>query len=173
MEELAMSTTAISRATGGSAAPAVRAGLAGLVAGLPLAMWLMIVGIFASTFWAPPQGIAQAIGIGHPGHDFQAVPFILGLMGHMMNSIILGLVFLGVVVVLNLRGLASVIVGTIYGIVAYEIISVVVLRGLLSGTSSSFLSADPEWSFIIGHLMFGALLGVLFAYGPLRRQEVR
>jgi hypothetical protein len=66
-----------------------------------------------------------------------------------------------------------VIVGTIYGIVAYEIISVVVLRGLLSGTSSSFLSADPEWSFIIGHLMFGALLGVLFAYGPLRRQEVR
>jgi uncharacterized membrane protein YagU involved in acid resistance len=166
-----MSTTAISRATGGSAAPAIRAGVAGLIAGLPLAMWLMIVGIFASNLWAPPQGIAQAVGIGHAGHDFQVVPFILGMMGHMTNSIILGLVFLGVAVVLNLRGLASVIVGTIYGIVAYEIISQVVLRGLLSGTSGSFLSADPEWSRIIGHLMFGAVLGLLFAYGPLRRQE--
>jgi hypothetical protein len=173
MEEIAMSTTAISRATGGSAAPAVRAGLAGVVAALPLAMWLMVVGIFASNLWAPPQGIAQAVGIGHPGHDFQLVPFILGLMGHVMNSIILGLVFLGVAVVLKLRGLASVIVGMIYGLVAYEIINWVALRGLLSSTSGSFLSADPEWSRIIGHLMFGALLGVLFAYGPLRREEVR
>ncbi len=168
-----MSTTAISRATGGSAAPAVRAGVAGLIAGLPLAMWLMIVGIFASNLWAPPQGIAQAVGIGHAGHDFQLVPFILGVMGHMLNSIILGLVFLAVAAVLNLRGLASVIVGMIYGIVAYETISWVVLRGLLSGTSGSFLSANPEWSRIIGHLMFGAVLGLLFAYGPLRRVEVR
>lgn len=168
-----MSTTAISRATGGSAAPAVRAGVAGLIAGLPLAMWLMIVGIFASNLWAPPQGTAQAVGIGHAGHDFQVLPFILGVMGHMTNSIILGLVFLGVAVLLNLRGLGSVIVGMIYGIVVYEIINWVVLRGLLSGTSGSFLSADPEWSRIIGHLMFGALLGLLFAYGPLRRVEVR
>lgn len=166
-----MSTTAISRATGGAATPAIRAGLAGLIAGLPLAMWLMIVGIFTSNLWAVPQGIAQTVGIGHAGHDFQLVPFILGLAGHMMNSIILGLIFLGVAVVLKLRGLASVIVGMIYGIVAYEIIYWVVLRGLLSGTSGSFLSANPQWSWIIGHLMFGAVLGLLFAYGPLRRQE--
>jgi len=134
-------------------------------------MWLMILGIFASNFWAPPQGIAQAVGIGHAGHDFQLVPFILGVMGHMMNSVILSLVFLGVTVVLNLRGLASVIVGMIYGVVVYEIIYWVLLRGLLSGTSGSFVSANPEWSRIIGHLMFGAVLGFLFAYGPLRRQE--
>jgi hypothetical protein len=48
-----------------------------------------------------------------------------------------------------------------------------VLRNLLSGTSGSFLSSNPEWSWIVGHLMFGALLGLLFAYGPLRRQESR
>jgi hypothetical protein len=40
-------------------------------------------------------------------------------------------------------------------------------------TSGSFLSADPQWAMIIGHLMFGAVLGLLFAYGPLCRQEVR
>lgn len=168
-----MSTTAIPHASRGSAETAVRAGAAGLIAGLPLDAWLMIVGIFASTLWAAPQGIAQAVGIGHSGHDFQLVPFILGVAGHMINSVILGLVFLGIAVILNLRGPAVVLAGAVYGIVAYEVIYWVLLRGLLSGTSGSFLSADPELSRIIGHLMFGAVLGVLFAYGPLRRQEVR
>jgi hypothetical protein len=168
-----MSTTAIPRATGSSVEPAVRAGVSGLIAGLPLAMWLMLVAVFASTLWAPPQGIAQAVGIGHPGHDFQLAPSILGLIGHMTNSVILGLVFLGIVAILNVRGWAVVLVGAVYGIVAYEIIYLVLLRGLLNGMSSSFLSADPQWAFIIGHLMFGAVLGLLFAYGPLRRQEVR
>jgi hypothetical protein len=168
-----MSTTAIPHATGDSVEPAVRAGAAGVIAGLPLAAWLMLVGIFASTLWALPQGIAQAVGIGHPGHDFQLVPFILGVMGHVVNSVILGLVFLGVVAIVNVRGRAVVLVGTVYGIVAYEIIYWALLSGLLSGTSSSFLSAVPQWAMIIGHLMFGAVLGLLFAYGPLRRQEVR
>jgi len=168
-----MSTTAIPHATSVSIEPAERAGVAGVIAGLPLAAWLMLVGIFASTLWAPPQGIAQAVGIGHPGHDVQLVPFILGVMGHVVNSVILGLVFLGVVAILNVRGWAIVLAGAVYGIVAYEIIYWSLLRGLLSGTSGSFLTADPQWAVIIGHLMFGAVLGLLFARGPLRRQEVR
>ena len=168
-----MSTTAIRRAAGGSAGTVVRAGAAGVIAGLPLAVWLMFVAIFTSVVWAPPQGIAQAVGIGHAGHDFQLLPFILGLMGHLTNSVILGLIFLAIAVAFNLRGLATVLVGAIYGVVAYTIIYWVLLRGLLSGTSGSFLSADPLWSVIIGHLVFGAVLGLLFAYGPLRRREVR
>jgi len=46
-------------------------GLPGLIAGLVFAMWAMVVGLFTSTLWAPPQGIAQSIGIGSPGHNFQ------------------------------------------------------------------------------------------------------
>jgi len=168
-----MSATAISRDKGGSASSAVRAGGAGLIAGLVFAMWAMIVGIFATNLWAAPQGIAQALGIGHQGHDFQIVPFIVGLAGHMMNSIIFGLIFLAIVVALQLRGIASVVVGMIYGIVVYALMYWLVLRNLLSGTSGSFLSANPEWSWILGHLMFGAVLGLLFVYGPLRRQESR
>jgi hypothetical protein len=42
------------------------------------------------------------------------------------------------------------------------------LRGVLSSTSASFLSANPEWSWIAAHLMFGVVLGALAAYGPLR-----
>ncbi len=168
-----MSATAISRDNGASASSAVRAGAAGLIAGLVFAMWAMIVGIFTSNLWAPPQGIGQALGIGHQGHDFQIVPFIVGLMGHMMNSIILGLIFLGIAVILKLRGLAAVVVGMMYGIAVYIAMYWIVLRNLLSGTSGSFLSSNPEWSWIVGHLMFGAVLGLLFAYGPLRRQESR
>jgi len=82
----------------------------------------MFVAIFTSKVWAPPQGIAQAVGIGHAGHDFQLLPFILGLMGHLINSVILGLIFLAIAVAFNLRGLATVLVGAIYGVVAYTII---------------------------------------------------
>ncbi len=168
-----MSATAISRDTSGSGSSAVRAGAAGLIAGLVFAMWAMIVGIFTSNLWAPPQGIGQALGIGHPGHDFQVVPFIVGLAGHMMNSIILGLVFLAIAVALKLHGIAAVVVGMVYGIVVYLVMYQLVLRNLLSGTSGSFLSSNPEWSWILGHLMFGLVLGLLFAYGPLQRQESR
>ena len=166
-----MSATAISRAAGGSASSAVRAGTAGLIAGLVFAMWAMIVGLFTSNLWAPPQGIGQALGLGHQGHDFQVVPFIVGLMGHMMNSIIFGLIFLAIAVALMLRGIAAVVVGMMYGIVVYAVMYWLVLRNLLSETSGSFLSANSEWSWILGHLMFGIVLGLLFAYGPLRRQE--
>jgi hypothetical protein len=168
-----MSATAISRDTGGSASSEVRAGAAGLIAGLVFAMWAMIVGIFTSNLWAAPQGIGQALGIGHQGHDFQIVPFIVGLMGHMMNSIIFGLIFLGIAVALKLRGIAAVVVGMMYGIVVYIVMYWLVLRNLLSGTSGSFLSANPEWAAVLGHLMFGAVLGLLFVYGPLRRLESR
>jgi len=166
-----MSATVISRDTGGSASTAVRAGASGLIAGLVFAMWAMIVGIFTSNLWAPPQGIGQALGLGHPGHDFQIVPFVVGLMGHMMNSIIFGLIFLAIAMALKLRGIAAVVVGMVYGIVVYAVMYWVALRNLLSGTSGSFLNANPEWSWVIAHLMFGTVLGLLFAYGPLRRPE--
>jgi uncharacterized membrane protein YagU involved in acid resistance len=168
-----MSATAISRDTSASASPAVRAGAAGLIAGLVFAMWAMIVGIFTSNLWAPPQGIGQALGIGHQGHDFQVVPLIVGLMGHMLNSVIFGLIFLAIVTALHLRGVAAVVAGMMYGIVIYAVMYWLVLRNLLSGTSGSFLTANPEWSWVVGHLMFGAVLGLLFAYGPLRLEESR
>jgi hypothetical protein len=43
-------------------------------------MWAMVVGIFTCNLWAPPQGIAQSVGIGAQGHNVQLVPFVLGLI---------------------------------------------------------------------------------------------
>jgi uncharacterized membrane protein YagU involved in acid resistance len=140
----------------------------GLAAGMAFAMWAMFVGIFASKLWAPPQGIAQSVGIGAQGWDFQIVPSLLGIMGHMMNSIIIGLVFLAIAAALRLRGVALVIAGMMYGVVVYLIMYYPVLRGILSTTSGSFLTSNPEWSWVLGHIMYGMILGLLLAFGPFR-----
>jgi len=142
--------------------------LPGLIAGLVFAMWAMVVGLFTSTLWAPPQGIAQSIGIGSPGHNFQPIPLVVGLMGHMMNSIVLGVIFIAIARALRLNGPTAVIGGMVYGVLVYAAMYWVLLRGVLSATSASFLSANPEWSWIAAHLMFGVVLGALAAYGPLR-----
>jgi uncharacterized membrane protein YagU involved in acid resistance len=142
--------------------------LPGLIAGLVFAMWAMFVGLFTSTLWAPPQGIAQSIGIGSPGHNFQVVPFVAGLIGHMMNSIVLGVIYVAIARALRLQSNAAVVGGMVYGVIVYGAMYWVLLRGVLSSTSASFLSANPEWSWVAAHLMFGLVLGALAAYGPLR-----
>jgi hypothetical protein len=140
----------------------------GLAAGMAFAMWAMFVGIFASKLWAPPQGIAQSVGIGAQGWDFQIVPSILGIMGHMMNSIIIGLVFLAIAAALRLRGVVLVVAGMMYGVLVYLVMYYPVLRAILSNTSGSFLTSNPEWSWVLGHVMYGLILGLLLAYGPFR-----
>jgi hypothetical protein len=142
--------------------------LPGLIAGLVFAMWAMVVGLFTSTIWAPPQGIAQSIGIGSPGHNFQLIPLVVGLMGHMMNSLLLGVIFIAIARAIRLNGPTAVVGGMVYGTLVYAAMYWVLLRGVLSSTSASFLSANPEWSWIAAHLMFGVVLGALAAYGPLR-----
>src|SRR5712664_1135486 len=142
--------------------------LPGLIAGLVFAMWAMVVGLFTSTLWAPPQGIAQSIGIGTAGHNFQLVPLLVGLMGHMMNSIVLGAIFIAIARAIRLQGIAAVVGGMVYGLIVYVAMYWVLLRGVLSSTSASFLSANPEWSCIAAHLMFGVVMGALAAYGRFR-----
>ncbi len=147
--------------------------LPGLIAGLVFAVWMMTVGIFTRNPWAPSQGLAQSVGIGTAGHHFQLVPFIAGLLGHLTGSVALGAAFIAINrALLCLRGPWAVIGGMIWGLVIYAGMVWLVLRGLLSSTSQSFLSATPEWSLIAGHLMFGAVLGTLIAYGPLREQNL-
>lgn len=146
--------------------------LPGLIAGLVFAMWAMVIGVFTSNLWAPPQGIAQSVGIGTQGHNFQAVPFVLGLIGHMMNSVIIGIIFMAIARAVHLRRAGAVMGGIVWGVIAYAGMYWVVLRLLLPSTSASFLSANPEWSWIAGHLMFGVVLGALVAYGPLRDRHL-
>jgi hypothetical protein len=144
----------------------------GLVAGLMFAMVAMVVGIFTSALWAPPQGIAQAIGIGPNGHDFHVVPFVLGLMGHMMNSVIIGAIFVALVRAAKPGQAVAAMAGVVYGLVVYVLMYWVLLRHVFSLWAAdgvqSFLSSNPELFWIVGHLVFGMVLGGLVAYGPWR-----
>ena len=170
VKKMATGTHQLARATGRGW---VKGGVGGLIAGLVFAMWAMIVGAFTpgSNLLAAPQGIAQSIGIGAQGHDIQIVPLLAGLMGHMMNSVIFGLLFVGILAALKLRGSGTVVAGMVYSLAVYVVMYLVVLRGLLSSTSPSFLSANPEWSWIVGHLIFGVALGALLSHGPLARRD--
>ena len=147
--------------------PLVRWMAPGLLGGMMFAMFAMIVGIFTSTFWAPPQGIAQAIGIGPNGHDFHVVPFLFGLLGHMMNSVILGAIFLVIVRATRPSPAMTVASGMVYGLVVYAVMYWGLLRHVLNLWAAqgvnSFLTSNPEWSWLVGHLIFGMVLGILAA----------
>ncbi|MGH9299744.1 MAG: hypothetical protein ACRDZT_07480 [Acidimicrobiales bacterium] len=144
----------------------------GLAGGMMFAMLAMIVGIWTSAFWAPPQGIAQAIGIGPNGHDFHIVPFILGLMGHMMNSVILGAIFVAMARATKMGPMMLVVAGTVWGLVVYGILYYLLLPDVFSLWASagvqSFVSTVPTWTWVVAHLLFGMTLGGALAYGPFR-----
>lgn len=97
---------------------------------------------------------------------------MLGIVGHMMNSIIIGIVFIVIARAAHLRGVAAVIAGMMWGLIVYGAMYWALLRGVLASTSASFLSANPEWSWIAAHLMYGVVLGAVLAYGPLRHSDL-
>lgn len=148
----------------------------GLTGGIVFAMWEMIVegirsislgGSFWGSlsthtgFWAAPQFIgATVIRSLQTGHNpnFNLVPFILGLMGHMMNSIILGLIFVAFAYAITRSLGGLLILGMMYGAVVFAVMWWLVVPAV-----------DPAMQqvsgilFFIGHLMFGGVLGLAVA----------
>jgi hypothetical protein len=149
-------------------------GIGGLVGGMVFAMWEMVVeGIRSATgggsfwgslsthsgFWAAPQWIGATLirslqSSRNPNFDLG--PLILGLMGHMMNSIILGLIFVAFAYSLT-RSVASLLVlGMMYGAAVFAVMWWVVVPAV-----------DPAMQevngalFFIGHLMYGSVLGLV------------
>lgn len=133
----------------------------GIVASLVIAMWEMIVEAIipgGQGFWSPVVYIGATVA-----RDLQSVtapvPFdflgvVLGLMGHMMNSIILGLVF-AFFIAPRARSLGGQIAsGVIYGVAVFAAMWFVVLP--LIDPVMLNLNAVV---FLMGHMMWGAALG--------------
>ena len=75
--------------------------LAGIAAGLIMAAWQMAVAAIAQeptavpgihqTLWTPPEGIwSVAFGVHHFHGSFHFIPVFGGIVGHLGNSVILG-----------------------------------------------------------------------------------
>lgn len=135
----------------------------GLVASLVLGMWQMIVEALISTgagLWSPPVYIAATLlrgfqTVGSPA-PFDLLGVGLGLMGHMMNSIILGLIF-AFLIGPRLPTLGRQIVGGIvYGVAIFIGMWYLVLP--LIDPVMLNLNAGV---FFLGHMMWGAALGAV------------
>ena len=157
-------------------------GIAGVVAGIVLGMWEMIVEAIRSValggsfwgslsthagFWSAPQFIGATVVRSlqtsrNPNFDF--APFILGMMGHMMNAVILGLFFAAFAYAIT-RSLGGLLVaGMMYGAVIFAIMWWVVVPAV----DPAMQEVNGFW-FFVGHLMYGGVLGLVVA--P-RRQRV-
>ena len=139
--------------------------IGGIVASLVIGMWEMIVEAVlpdGAGFFGPVVAIGATLvrdlqGSSNP-IPFDGVAFILGLAGHMMNSVVLAAVF-GLVASRFLHeGGKLVAAGVIYGIAVWAAMWFVVIP-----------LVDPLMLnlnglvFLIGHMMWGGALGFLWS----------
>lgn len=157
--------------------------VAGIVAGMAMAMWQMIVGAIAQTptaveginssLWTAVTAIPSVV-LGdswfHGSFDLPAVS--LGMMGHMMNSVMLGI--LGVTILILLLGPRPAIgkalaVGMMFGLLLEAVLVNGIVNGLIQSNQVLY-GSTPEWSWWAAHAMFGAGLG-LISTTLLRRER--
>ncbi len=156
----------------------VRVGaIAGLAGGMMMAMWQMVVGAIAqdstavpgihTTFWTAVTAI-PSVPFGqqwfHGSFDFWAV--VLGLMGHMMNSMILGIVSVTLLVTtlgerIRITVPAAMAFGMMFGLVL-EVVIVNLIVNQIQDVNTLYTST-PEWSWWVAHLLYGGTLGMVAA----------
>jgi len=152
----------------------VRTGaIAGLAAGMMMAMWQMVVGAIAteptavagidSSFWTPVTAIPSVILGQQWFHgSFDSGSVFLGLMGHMMNAIVLGVI--GVASLVAILGtkpkpVAAIMLGALYGL----LLEVLIVNLIVNNAQDvhTLYTSTPEWSWWAAHAMFGMTLGLV------------
>ncbi|MEX2183265.1 MAG: hypothetical protein WEC14_02370 [Chloroflexota bacterium] len=142
--------------------------VAGIGASLVLAMWEMIVEALipdGAGFFGPPIAIGATIvrdlqGSANP-IPFDALALVLGLMGHMMNSVILAVVFGVIASRLALSAAGTVGLGMAWGAAVFVAMWFVVAPAI----DPLMLNVNAA-AFFAAHLMWGAALGFIWTrYG--------
>src|SRR3954451_3254666 len=116
--------------------------LAGVAAGLMYAAWQVVVAAIAQhptavpgihqTLWTPPQAIWSVVfGVHHFHGSFHFIPVVGGVVAHMGNSLILGI--LGVALLIAILGrrpnpAAAIVLGAAYGIA----VDAIVINGIVN-----------------------------------------
>lgn len=134
--------------------------IGGIVAGMAMAMMEMIYeGLFGVGFWSAPIFIAATIlrdlqGSAAPA--FSLVPVLVGIMGHMMNSIILAFLFTTVLYSFFNSRVRAAVAGALYGMAIFVGMWFVVLPII----DPVMLNLNP-WVFVMSHALWGAIIGLL------------
>src|SRR3954463_13880745 len=157
--------------------------LAGVAAGLMYAAWQVLVAAIAQdptavpgihqTLWTPPEAIWSVVfGVHHFHGSFHLIPVLGGIVAHMGNSLILGI--LGVALLTSILGhrpnpAAAVVLGAAYAIA----VDAILINGIVNTQKIQTLySAAPHWSWWIAHAIFGITLGLLSSV-LLRRNDAQ
>jgi hypothetical protein len=140
--------------------------VAGLIASLVMGMLEMAHGAIAGTgFWSPAVFIAATIVRGLQSVSvpvaFQPLPVVLGLMGHMMNSVILAALFSWLIAP-RLRSLSGLVLGSVIYSLAVFFVMWYVIVPLVDPV---MLSLNPL-VFAVSHMMWGAALGLILGWRP-------
>lgn len=166
--------TARRRFTG---ATAVAGALAGTVAGACGLLALMLYGLFSNTrsFWDAPMAMwSWASGMQHytrnaPGDHVW--PVILGIIGFLVLTAILGIVFAGLMALAGTPGDATTLLsGIVFALVVWAIVryAIVPLRSP-EKTLITTSAASPQWYWWLSWAILG--LGMGASYDAERRLE--
>src|SRR5215217_4002803 len=156
---------------------------AAIAAGFIMAAWQMVVAAIAQnptavpgihqTLWTPPEGIWSVVfGVHHFHGSFHFIPVFGGIVGHMGNSLILGILGVALLTVILDRPpnpVAAAALGAAYGIA----VEAILINWIVNTQKIQTLySSTPHWSWWVGHAIFGATLGLLSSV-LLRRNNVQ
>jgi hypothetical protein len=157
--------------------------LAGMAAGFIMAAWQMVVAAIAQnptavhgihqTLWTPPEAIWSVVfGVRHFHGSFHFIPVFGGIVGHMGNSLIVGIMGVALLTaILDRRPnpVAAAVIGAAYGIA----VEAILINWIVNTQKIQTLySSTPHWSWWVGHAIFGATLGLLSS-ALLRRNNVQ
>ena len=137
--------------------------IAGLVSSIAMAMMEMIYeGLLGVGFWSAPVFIAATIlrdlqVVALPV-IFTLVPVVLGMMGHMMNSIILSFLFVLLLGRSLYSPLSGAVVGTLYALALFLMMWFIILPFI----NPVMLNLNPV-VFALSHMIWGAVLGAIVA----------
>lgn len=151
--------------------------IGGMIAGMMMAAVEMIYGWISEmhTFWDAPMAIwAYVGGIEHFGQPANHVwPIVLGIGGHMMNSMMVGVVFVSILAALRPRNdLTPIMLGVAYALGLWALMRYVLLP--LNGGEDDLFTTDlvsPQWVWWVAHAALGMTAGVV--YDIVRRLGTR
>lgn len=151
--------------------------IGGMLAGMMMAVTEMVYGWVSSahTAWDAPMAIlAWIVGLNHFGQPANHIgPIVLGLGGHMMNSMIAGVMFVALLTALRVRSeLAAIMFGVAYGLVLWVIMRYGILP-LRTSTKTLFTTStvSPQWVWWLAHGLLGMTAGMFYAAVSRARLE--
>lgn len=93
---------------------------------------------------------------------------VVGFIVHMIISAFIGATFGVIAARLPLGWATAIIEGSVYGIIWWVLGALIMMPLMLGMTQMVFVIGSPQWMSLIGHVIFGAVTGVLFM--PLSRR---